>query len=158
MRRAGDVQIGVVADDGRALPAQFQRHRGQVAGRSLHDQPADATATGVEDVVPALGQQRRRRAGVAFDDGHRFGVEVARDPRGEGGRGGWAQLRRLAAHRVTGCDGIGHGEQEQLDGIVPGGDDQHGAQWLGDDAGPAGLDLAGYPDRRRGRPPLEVPA
>ena len=56
------------------LPPELERDRREVLGRRLHDDPADGAVAGVEDVVPALGEQRGGLGDAALD--HRDAVRV----------------------------------------------------------------------------------
>ncbi len=131
----GHVQVGVGGHDGRALPAQLQGDRGEVACRSSHHHSAHVGAAGEQDVVEALLEQGRGLGHATFDHHHGLVVHVVRDQAGQHRRAGWGQLARLGHDGVAGPQGGGHRCQQQLDRVVPGRDDQRHAQRLGDDPG-----------------------
>ena len=79
----GDVEVGAAVDDGRALAAELERHRREVLRGGGHHHPTDGAVAGVEDVVPALVEQRGGLGHAAFDHGDRVGVEVARHEAGQ---------------------------------------------------------------------------
>ena len=55
--RDGRVEVGIVEDDERRLAAELQKHRLQVAGRCLGDDPADPRRAG--EVDPPHGRMAR---------------------------------------------------------------------------------------------------
>ena len=65
---------GGIHDTG-ALATQFKRHRREVFTRALHDELADRNATGKEDLVPALIEQRLVLGTSALDNRHQTGVK-----------------------------------------------------------------------------------
>ena len=129
----GDVDVGVGGHDRGALATQLERHRGEVLGRSGHDDAADRAVAGVEDVVELLTEQLGRLIDAPGDDLHDGGVEVLRDELGHQRRCGRRDLRRLEHHGVASCDGRHQGSEQQLEGVVPRRDDQHNPKWLGHD-------------------------
>ncbi len=72
----GDVEIGVLVDDARALAAELERDRRQVLGGGLHDDAADRAVARVEDVVEPLGQQRGRLWHAPFDDSDTLVIDI----------------------------------------------------------------------------------
>ena len=78
MRRAATSRFGAAVDDRRALAAELERDRREVLGRGGHHDAADRAVAGVEDVVPALVEQRGGLGHAALDDRDRVGVEVLR--------------------------------------------------------------------------------
>src|SRR6476646_7138151 len=46
-----EVQIGVAADDHRAFAAEFEGHRNEILGGGMHDDTADSSRPGVDEVV-----------------------------------------------------------------------------------------------------------
>ncbi len=151
----GDVDVGVAADDRRALAAQLQGDRGEVLGCGAHHDPGDVAVARVDDVVEALGEQLGGLGDAAFhDDDGRVG-EVG-DQRGQRRCGVRGQLTGLEHHCVAGGDrGERRGEQ-QLHRVVPRGDHGDHAERLRADHRAARLHghRRGHPVRLG--PPLEV--
>ncbi len=148
----GHPQIGRAVDDHRALAAELEGHRGEVTGGGGHHHAADGPVAGVEEVVEPLGQQFRGLGHAAFDQGDGRGVEVAGHQAREQARGRRGDLGGLHHHGVAGGDGAGHGYQEELDRVVPRGDDQDHAEGFGDQTRPG---RQGH--QRRWHPPGPVP-
>ena len=64
----GDVDVGVAADDGRALAAELERHRGEVLGGGVHHDPGNGAVARVDDVVEALRQELRGLGDATLDE------------------------------------------------------------------------------------------
>ena len=87
---------------------------------------------GVEDVVPALLEQRGGLLDGALHDDDGRGIEVARHQPGDRGRGGGRELGGLHDHAVAGAQGGGHRGQQQLHRVVPRRDHQRDTERLAD--------------------------
>ena len=154
LRRDLDVRIG--GDDRRALATQFERDRREVFCRSAHHHAADLAVAGVEDVIEAFLQQGRGLVDTAGDDRNRRTVEVPGD-----------ELLDQRRHRGSDLGGLQHRSvarrqcrhersEQQLDRVVPRGDDADRAERLGPQRRLAGLERQRHPDLLRSGPRIEV--
>ena len=132
----GHPQVGGAVDDDGALASELERDGREVGHRGGHDHATDRAVARVEDVVEVLGEQIGGLGHASLDDGDGRRVEVLRHEAGEHGGGCRRYLGGLHDHGIAGGDGPGHGHEQQLDRVVPGGDDEHDAERLGDEAGP----------------------
>jgi hypothetical protein len=117
-------EVGRGVEQHRRLAAEFEGHRGQVAGRRGHHDPADARAAGEEDVVERKFEQRGREVLVPLD--HRDLLRrkgLTHHPPDEFGRAG-RHLRRLQDDAVAGRHRGDQRRQGQIEGVVPGPDDE----------------------------------
>jgi len=134
-----------VIDDAGALATELEGDGREVLGRRAHDDAPDVAVARVEDVVEALLEQLRRLGHAALDDLHGAAVEVLghelRDQLGCGGR----DLGGLDQRAAAGGQSANQRREGELEGVVPGRDDQGDAQRLGAHAA-----LAGLIDQRRG--------
>ena len=122
----GHLDVGVPGDDHRALATQLEGDRGQVTCA------AAAMTTLPTVVLPVKKRWSKGRSSRAvdyidrsLDHRHPLGIEIPGDEPGQRRRGGRGQLGRLHYHGVAGGHRGDQGGEGQLDGIVPGGDDQH---------------------------------
>jgi hypothetical protein len=150
-------EVGIGEHDGGALAAQLQGHRGEVPGRGRHHQPAHPAAAGEEDVVEALLQQPGGDAAVAAYHLNDLGREGFGDRPGDQGRGAGSVLGRFEHHAVAGRQGAHQGVQAELEGVVPGTDDQHAAQGFGLLEGTAGFEGQIHRHGPRGHPAAQAP-
>ncbi len=104
-----------------------------MTGGGLVDDAADVGGARVEDVVEALLEQFGGHGDVTLDDGDGLGIHIARDQLGERLAGLAGDLGWLGDHGIARCDGRRDGEKEQLDRVVPRGDDERDAERLGHD-------------------------
>jgi len=86
------------------------------------------SADGEEGVVEALRQQILRGLTVTLDDAYRIGVQVQRDQPCQHRGSGRCELRWLQHGAVSRRNGGDEGSQAQIDRVVPGPDDQNGAE------------------------------
>ena len=70
-----DLQICRRIHDAGALAAQLKRHGREVFARALHNELADRNATGKEDLVPALIEQRFVFGAPALDNRHQARIK-----------------------------------------------------------------------------------
>ena len=133
----GRVEIHIVIHDARALAAQFQRDGRELLRGRLGDDAPHRSATGIEDVVPPLCEQRGRLPGASLDDRHGIRVEVVGNRFCHQGRTTRAQFRRLEHGAIPGGHGADQRHDEQLHRAVPGTDDQHDPTRIPNDALPA---------------------
>ena len=70
-----DLQICRRIHDAGALAAQLKRHGREVFARALHDELADRNATGKEDLVPVLIEQRFVLGATALDNRHQARIK-----------------------------------------------------------------------------------
>ena len=70
-----DLQVSRRIHDAGTLSAQLKRHGCEVFTCTLHDELADRNATGKEDLVPALIEQRFVFGTPAFDDRHQARIK-----------------------------------------------------------------------------------
>ena len=70
-----DLQVCRRIHDAGTLSAQFKRHRRKVFTCALHDELADRNATGKEDLVPALIEQRFVLGAPALDNCHQARIK-----------------------------------------------------------------------------------
>ena len=115
----GDLDVGRVVDEHRALAAELEDDRREVTSGGLVDDAADVGGARVEDVVEALLEQIGRDGDVALDDGDGLGVDIAGDQLGERLAGLAGDLGRLGDDGIAGGDGGGHRQEQQLDRVVP---------------------------------------
>ena len=101
----GDVDVGVLGDDDRALAAQFQRDRRQVCGGALVHLAADLGPAGEQQPVEALGDQFLADRAVTLDDRDRVVVQILRHQLGHQGGRRRRHLRRFEHHGVSRRDG-----------------------------------------------------
>ncbi len=151
-----DREVRVSGDDGRGLPAQLERYRGQVRRRGLHDDPPDARVPRVEDVVEPLGEERLGLLDASLDDRDPVRVQVAPDQPGEGLRCRGRELGGLAHHRITGGDRGRHRGEKELDRVVPRRDHERHADRLPDDPRAGRLQHPANPDAFRAHPRVDV--
>ena len=91
MRLRGDVEIGLLVDDARALAAELERDGRQVLGGGFHDDAADRAVAGVEDVIEPLGQELGRFGDAPLDHLDAFAVDIFGQPRRN--QLGWSPAR-----------------------------------------------------------------
>lgn len=89
-------------------------------------------------MVEALAQQLRRLRHGALHEAEGVRIHVARQQRLDQGRAGGGHLRGLQHRHVARGHGGDERVEQQLDGEVPGADDEHHAQRLPLDVGAAG--------------------
>ena len=152
----GELEVGVLVDDDRRLAAELQRDRRQVLGRGLGDDPPDRAVAGVEDVVPALLEQRGGLGDAALDHDDRLRVDVPREQPGQRGGGLRRHLGGLADHGVARRERRHQRGEQQVDRVVPRRDDQHHAQRGVLDRGAVGAQQEGDRGLGRGQPLLQV--
>ena len=70
-----DLQVCRRIHDAGALAAQLKRHGREVFTRALHNELADRNATGKEDLVPALIEQRFVFGAPALDNRHQARIK-----------------------------------------------------------------------------------
>ena len=122
-----DLQVCRRIHDAGTLSAQLKRHRREVFARALHDELADRNATGKENLVPALVEQRYVLGTPAFDDRHQARIKcfLANLPEHR------ARSRRIGARLDDDGIACGKGASERLERqqkrIVPGRHDERDA-------------------------------
>ena len=122
-----DLQVCRRIHDAGALAAQLKRHGREVFARTLHDELADRNATGKEDLVPTLVEQRFVLGTPAFDDRHQARIKcfLANLPEHR------ARSRRIGArlddHGVTCSERASERLERQQKRIVPGRHDERDA-------------------------------
>ena len=135
----GDVEIGVLVDDAGALAAELERYRRQVFGRGLHDDASDRAVACIEDVVEPFREQCGCLGDSPFDHLTHSGSTY---------RGKRVAIKRLMAGTISlgftigavaGGDGAHERDQQELERVVPGTDDEDDAQGLGVDPASTGL-------------------
>ena len=143
--RCGQLKIGALVDDGRALAAQLQGDAGQVFGRGAHDVLADRGTAGEEDVIKRQFQQGLGHIGFAFKDGNLvFGEHLAHHLADQGRQMG-RQLRRFQHSGVASSDRRNQWAQGQVHRVVERPDDQAAA------TGHV-LNMAAHAQRQQGGP------
>ena len=128
----GQFDVGVSGYEARALAAELQHHRGQVLRGRRHHYPAQAGTSGKEDDIPALLQQGGIDIAVALHHGDIALIEsVFHHLRYHAGDVGnvWG---RLQEGRTAGGDGAHQRVHQQLERVVPRGDDERASKRLGD--------------------------
>ena len=98
--------------------------------RALVDLAADLGAAGEHHAVQALRDQLLAHHAVALDHRDRVVVEVARHQLGHQPRRRRGDFRGLEDHGVSGGDRPDRRTQRQVERVIPGADDQHGAVGL----------------------------
>ncbi len=156
MRVAATLTLASAATIAGLLPPELERHRGEVfRGRPHHDS-ADLAVAGVEDVVEALLEQRRGLLDRSGHDRNRVGVEVHRHQLLDQSRDRRGDLGWLEHCGVAGGEGRNQWREQQLDRVVPRGDDADRAERLGAELCGAGLERQRHLDLPRLRPGVEV--
>ena len=123
----GELHIGGFVHDDGALAAELERDGREVLCRSLHHDLSDGDAAGEENGVKALRQQRAVFRAPALDGGNIARVKITRDELRDGRarRGGVG--RRLYDGAVAAGDRADQRRQAELDGVIPGRDNQRNA-------------------------------
>ncbi len=125
-------------------------------GGGAHHDLGDVATAGVEDVIERFGEQRGGLVDRALDDGHDAFIEVLRHELGNRFRRRRRQLGRFDDHRVPGGQGADGRAEQQLERVVPRGDDEHHAQRLGHDLGGTRFERERQLDPGRFHPRLQV--
>ena len=133
-----DPQIGALVHDAGTLAAEFQYHGGQELSLRGSDDTGHGGASGVEKKIEACVEEQCVDAPVALDDGDVFlrkgvGDHLLQRQRDVGNVG-----RRLEQGGAAGADRTDQGAEQQLDGIVPRGNDQRAAQGFAHDVARGG--------------------
>ena len=112
-------QVGRGVDDAGALATEFERDRREVPGSPFHHQFANMDATGEEDVVPPLIEQRRVLGAAALDDANEAWVErLLANPSQHRTRSRGVGAR-LEHHGVSGGERARERLERQQERIVP---------------------------------------
>ena len=135
----GDLEGCVAVDQARRLAAELEDDRGEVLGGLLEHDLADVAAPREEDQVESFVQERLGLLGAPLDHRDGLRVEVARHQVSHQGRSVGRDFRRLQDRRIAAGQRTHQGRQEQVDGIVPGADDEHHAEGVVGRPGSAGL-------------------
>ena len=152
----GDLERCVAVDQARRLAAELEDDGGEVLGGLLEHDLADAAAAREEDEVESLVQERLGLLGPPLDHRDGLRVEVARHQVRHEGGGVGRDLRRLQDRRIAAGQRAHQGRQEQVDGIVPGADDEDHAEGVVGGPGPPGLGQERRVLPLRPHPPFEV--
>ena len=153
-----DLEVGVSQHDGGTLAAQFQGHRRELPGGGGHHKRSHPFSAGEEDVVEAFLQQRGRHLAIAEHHLHRFRGEMAGNQAGDQLGGARGVLGGLEHSRVAGRQGAHQGMEAQLEGVVPGAENQHAAQGFAHHPGAGRLGPGRQADPLRLHPAGQVAA
>ncbi|KAM9863487.1 hypothetical protein ACI1US_00604 [Leucobacter sp. BZR 635] len=145
-----------LVDVGGRFPAELKRHGREVVSGRVRDDAPDLAIARVEDVVEALGEQRRGLGDCPLDDGNGPHIEGVGDHLRDELRGGRRKLTRLDHHSVTGGDRPDDGRQREHERIVPRRDHERHAQCLRDDLCARRLECERHADPARPHPLREV--
>ncbi len=137
----GDGEVGVVVDDAGALAAEFEDVGGEVGGGVVGDEAADGGAAGEEDEVEALLEEALGDFRAAAEGGDVFGGKAVGEEAGEEAVAGGGEFGGFEDDRVAGRDGGDEGAEGELDGVIPGGDDEGHAAGFAEDAVAAGPEI-----------------
>ena len=127
----GKIRIGVGKDESGVAATEFKGRRGEVGGAPFGNAAADGGRTGEDHVIEVmLGEEGR----AGFAGGFRP-IEFLDGEAGLTGEfeqfllGAGSVLGRLHGDGVAGNGCLHHLDPQQLNRVVPGGDDGHSAQW-----------------------------
>ena len=154
--RGGDVGVG--QHDRRVFAPQLQGDRREVAGCCGQHQPPHPAPAGEEDVVEPFFKQLGGHGPITADHLHHLGGEGLWDGAGQQLGGAWRVFGRLEHGGVARGQGAHQRLQAELEGVVPGPDDQHAAQGFGLYPGLAGPQNQIEADRPWPHPALQLPA
>jgi len=152
-------QIGALVHDRRRLAAELERHGREVLCRRLQHLLADRGRAGIEDVIEGEPGEEFRDLGAALGDGDHVGGQPLGEDVRDQGRRPRRRLGGLDDHPVARGERRRERTDRQIQGIVPGGDDQRDTLGLPEDlaagaekdgAGAAALATHPGPDAARG--------
>ena len=121
---ASNDRVSIVQHNRGALATELQAHRGEVLGGRGQDDLAHGAVSGVHDEIKLLLQQLGGLSNGAVDDAVEILVEILGEQLAEelGAVGG--DLRGLDDDGVSTGHGGNHGEEGELDRVVPGTDNE----------------------------------
>ena len=117
-------------DNGWALAAQLESYRREVLCSGAHDNTANCPVAGIEDVIKFLFEQLCCLLYPTLDDGDGLVGEILRHNLCKHSRCFGRDFRWLHHYCVSGSDGASNGNEQQLNGIVPGRDHAYNAKRL----------------------------
>ena len=125
----------VLAQDARRLAAKLKRHRCEIFGSRLHDQPSDRRRAGIKEMVERQSRECLADLGSAEDGRHLLSRKQAGQELGQEIRRARRQLRWLEHHPIAGRKRRDQRHDRQIERIVPRTDDADDADRLIEDAG-----------------------
>src|SRR5437762_1517250 len=126
-----------------------------MAGGRFHYDPSNRCVPGVKDVIETLEQGIGLRC-ASFHNGYALRVQVERNESSKNLRGMSAYLRWLDDHAVASREGCHEWHQRELNGIIPGRDDQNNAERLAHDKRLSRHQSDRVADSLRSTPPREL--
>ena len=127
-----------IEDDGRRFSAEFEDVGNEGLCSGFGDMFGGSGASGEEDEIDGFPQEFLRDFSATFDDDEALGIEVCRDFFGEQGTRGWCEFTGFDDGHISGGDGCDEGGEGELEGIVPGADDERDPARLRCDGGERG--------------------
>lgn len=134
----GEGEVGVVVDDAGTFAAELEDVGGEVGGGVAGDEAADGGAAGEEDEIEALLEDVLGDFGAAAEGGDVFRGEAVGNETGEEAVAGGGEFGGFEDDGVAGGEGGDEGAEGELDGVVPGGEDEGHAAGFAEDAVAAG--------------------
>ena len=117
-----DFEIGIVEDDRRVLPPQFQGDGREVGCSTFQNLRADPSTTGEEDVIKALTHEVCGHRCVSIHHGHHVLRKMLGNQPFNQLRGGRSMFRRLDHGSVPGGQCAHKGPQGETEWQIPGAD------------------------------------